>query len=228
MKKKNKRKRSSSVNYYLIAGIILVISGLILYLFVRANKTPCGNSISCQKPPKFEVEKDAVGVFHGQTVIVPNISLLKNEDVNPVLGLKTSRGEKRIYVDLSTQTLSAYEGESLFMKTPISSGLWGRTPKGEFTIWSKFRATRMSGGSGDDFYDLPNVPYVMFFSNNEVPGSAGFSLHGTYWHNNFGHAMSHGCVNMKTTDAEKIFEWADGPIDSKQGTKITIYGELPV
>jgi lipoprotein-anchoring transpeptidase ErfK/SrfK len=58
-----------------------------------------------------------------------------------------------------------------------------------------------------------------------VPGSAGFSIHGTYWHNNFGHAMSHGCVNMKTTDVAQLFEWADGPIDGKKGTTITIYGD---
>ena len=86
----------------------------------------------------------------------------------------------------------------------------------------------MSGGSGADYYNLPNVPYVMFFSNNKVPSSAGFSLHGTYWHNNFGHAMSHGCVNMKTTDAAKVFEWADAVTGGKKGTKITIYGDPPV
>ena len=88
----------------------------------------------------------------------------------------------------------------------------------------------MSGGSGADYYNLPNVPYVMFFSNNQVPASAGFSLHGTYWHNNFGHRMSHGCVNMKTTDVAKLYEWADPPTagnttranDTNPGTKVTI------
>jgi hypothetical protein len=105
------------------------------------------------------------------------------------------------------------------------TGLWGKTPKGDFTIWTKIRSTRMSGGSGADYYDLPNVPYVMFFSNDEVAASTGFSIHGTYWHNNFGHAMSHGCVNMKTTDVAKLFEWAEGPQDGKKGTVITIYSD---
>ena len=195
---------------------------------ILPKNIPCANSISCKKLPRFEVERNATGIFNNQPVPVPNIMLSKNEDTNPVLGLKTTSGEKHIYVNLETQTLSAYEGSSLFMQTPISSGLWGKTPKGDFTIWAKFRATRMSGGSGADYYDLPNVPYVMFFSNDEVPGSSGFSLHGTYWHNNFGHAMSHGCVNMKTTDAGKIYDWADAPSDGQPGTKITIYGDLPV
>ena len=197
----------------------------LLYPFLSAKNVPCANSISCKESPKFEVEENAIGTYNNQPIHVPNVILSQNENPNPVLGAQTSQGEKHIYVNLTTETLSAYEGNSLFMQTPISSGLWGKTPKGDFTIWTKFRATRMSGGSGADYYDLPNVPYVMFFSNNEVPGSAGFSIHGTYWHNNFGHAMSHGCVNMKTTDVAKLFEWADGPIDGKKGTFITIYDE---
>jgi len=164
-------------------------------------------------------------MYNNSPIHVPNISLAENENVNPVLGIQTSNGEKHIYVNLSTQTLTAYEGDKQIMQTPISSGLWGKTPMGDFTIWSKFRATRMSGGSGADYYDLPNVPYVMFFSNDVVPGSAGFSLHGTYWHNNFGHAMSHGCVNMKTTDVAKLFDWADGPANGKKGTTVTIYSD---
>lgn len=227
MKKKSKRKHKSLFPRFLI-GSAMVFLLLFIYKMILPKNLPCANSISCKKEPKFEIETNATGIFNNQPVPAPNIMLSKNEDPNPVLGLKTTLGEKHIYVNLTTQTLSAYEGGSLFMQTLISSGLWGKTPKGDFTIWSKFRATRMAGGSGADYYDLPNVPYVMFFSNDEVPGSSGFSLHGTYWHNNFGHAMSHGCVNMKTTDAGKIYDWADAPVDGQPGTKITIYGDLPI
>lgn len=197
-------------------GVVFILASL-LYPILTTKNVPCANSISCKTAPKFEIETNAIGIYNNKSVHVPNIFLTQNENVSPVLGAKTTNGKKHIYVNLTTQTLSAYEGDTLFMQTPISSGLWGKTPKGEFAIWTKFRATRMSGGSGADYYDLPNVPYVMFFSNNEVPGSSGFSLHGTYWHNNFGHSMSHGCVNMKTTDAAKIYEWSD------VGTPITIY-----
>jgi len=228
VKKKSKLKHKSSIYSKLINPLVVILFAIILYPLVTSKNIQCGNSISCKKPPKFEVETNVTGIYNNQPVFVPNISISKNEDVNPVLGIQTTLGEKHIYVNLATQTLSAYEGDSLILQTPISSGLWGKTPKGDFTIWSKFRATRMSGGSGADYYDLPNVPYVMFFSNAEVPGSSGFSLHGTYWHNNFGHSMSHGCVNMKTTDAAKIFEWADAPADGNQGTIITIYGDQPV
>jgi lipoprotein-anchoring transpeptidase ErfK/SrfK len=53
---------------------------------------------------------------------------------------------------------------------------------------------------GPGFY-LPDVPYTMYFYE-------GYGIHGTYWHNNFGHPMSHGCVNMRTSEAEWMFNWA--------------------
>jgi len=62
----------------------------------------------------------------------------------------------------------------------------------------------MSGGKKENntYYYLPNVPYTMFFYK-------GFGLHGTYWHNNFGVPMSHGCVNLPTLMAEKLFYWTE-------------------
>jgi lipoprotein-anchoring transpeptidase ErfK/SrfK len=51
-------------------------------------------------------------------------------------------------------------------------------------------------------YDLHNVPYTMYFYK-------GYGLHGTYWHNNFGTPMSHGCVNMPTEEAKWAYYWAD-------------------
>ena len=36
-----------------------------------------------------------------------------------------------------------------------------------------------------------------------------YALHGTYWHNNFGNPMSHGCVNMKTNEASWVFEYSN-------------------
>ena len=138
---------------------------------------------------------------------------------NYILG-DQSGDEKWIEIDLSDQTLRAWQGSSLFLETLVSTGKWNRTPVGEFRIWSKFKYTKMSGGSkaNNTYYYLPNVPFTMYFNG-------GYGIHGTYWHNNFGHAMSHGCVNMKTTDVAKLYEWADAPADGKKGTPITIFGE---
>lgn len=211
--------------------VIIVLVGLIYPLISKKSSTICANSLSCKESFKLKVENNAVGIFHNQKIRAPNVNLAQSEGQKSVLGTKKSQAEKHIYINLATQTLSAYEGKNLFMQTPISSGLWGRTPTGEFRIAIKLRSTLMAGGSGDDYYYLPNVPYVMFFGNSQIPASVGFSLHGTYWHNNFGHPMSHGCINMKTSDVAKLYEWADPPTkgnttqaDNKDsGTKITIF-----
>jgi lipoprotein-anchoring transpeptidase ErfK/SrfK len=174
--------------------------------------------------------------FNNKSLNVP-LTLATVPPSVKVLG--DSNVDKKIYVDLANQRLYAYEGDKLVYDFLVSTGKWGPTPTGVFNIWGKFRYTKMSGGSTllHTYYYLPNVPYVMFFSNDEVAASRGFSLHGTYWHNNFGHPMSHGCVNMKTSEAALIYEWSDPPVpDGKTtvrstsinpGTQIIIYGTPP-
>lgn len=218
--------------------IITFISVTVLYVlmlvllkssFLRGN---CANSISCIKNLTTQVENDAVGTFAGQKVIPPKIDLAQEKTRPTVLGAETPAGPKHIYVDLTTQTLTAYQGDKLVMKTLVSTGKWGKTPTGEFTIWVTLRSTRMSGGSGADYYNLPNVPFVMFFSNNEVAKERGYSLHGAYWHNNFGYTMSHGCVNMRIVDSEALYNWVDPQptantthaTKDNPGTPITIFG----
>jgi hypothetical protein len=215
--------------------LVLVVVGSVLFGLVSWIRLPqtvvCANTLSCSSTPTLAVENDAIGIFENQAVLPPRINLAEAPTTDNVLGEETATGEKHIYVDLATQTLSAYQGDTLFMQTPISAGKWNRTPKGEFTIWIKIKSTRMSGGSGNDYYNLPNVPYVMFFYNDKVAKSTGYSFHGAYWHNNFGHAMSHGCVNMRAIDAEKLYNWATPTTTgsttyadaTNTGTKVTIY-----
>ena len=148
-------------------------------------------------------------------------------------------GQKRIEVDLTNQRLYAYEGTNRVMDFLISSGKWGRTPTGVFNIWIKLRSTKMEGGSKElgTYYYLPNVPYVMYFFNDEIPKWRGYGIHGTYWHNNFGHPMSHGCINMKTEEVEQLYFWALPDLQGKSsinasddnpGTPVIIYGEAPL
>jgi len=219
------------VSRYCISLVAIVALVALIYPLLSKHSSTCANTLSCTESLKFKVENNKVGIFNNHKVVAPNINLATVTTKPAVMGIQSKQNEKHIYINLKTQTLSAYEGKALFMETPISSGKWFPTPTGEFTIWVKIRSTRMSGGTGDDYYNLPNVPYVMFFSNDKVSASSGFSLHGTYWHNNFGHVMSHGCVNMKTTDVAKLYEWAtpvtNGPTthanNDNPGTKITIY-----
>ena len=119
----------------------------------------------------------------------------------------TSLGSKRVQLDLSLQTLTAYEGETVVLTALVSTGVRRYpTPPGEYRILRKVRIQAMSGPS----YYVPNVEWVSYFLD-------GYAIHGTYWHNNFGHPMSHGCVNMRNEDARWIYEWA--PL----GTPVSVY-----
>ncbi|MCP4541233.1 MAG: L,D-transpeptidase family protein [Chloroflexi bacterium] len=107
--------------------------------------------------------------------------------------------ERWIDVDLSEQLLTAYEGQMPVHSYLISTGLPATpTPVGQFRIWIKLRYDDMAGA---DYY-IEDVPFVMYFYG-------GYGLHGVTWHGNFGHPMSHGCVNQPTDQAEWLFDFAD-------------------
>jgi lipoprotein-anchoring transpeptidase ErfK/SrfK len=164
-------------------------------------------------------EKAKIAFFENKELIIPDQKNLLVNLNTKVLG--ENSGDKRIEVNLTEQKLYAYEGEKLVYNFLISSGLWNRTPTGTFKIWIKVRSQKMSGGSKElgTYYYLPNVPYVMFFYNDDVAKKTGYSLHGTYWHDNFGTPMSHGCINMKTTEIAQLYPWVE--ID----TPVIIYGK---
>ncbi|MEW5870343.1 MAG: L,D-transpeptidase [Chloroflexota bacterium] len=126
--------------------------------------------------------------------------------------------KKRIEVSLPEQTLRAYEDDVLAYEARISSGIPNNrldrdelptaTPEGRFKIYSKMPSKHMGSVAGgaeveeNGGFSLPGVPWTCFFRS---PG--GYALHGTYWHNNFGLQMSHGCVNMRNEDAKWLFRW---------------------
>jgi hypothetical protein len=111
-------------------------------------------------------------------------------------------GEKWIDVNLTSQTLVAYEGSSPVFQSLVSSGT-SRYPTvtGQFRVWLRFASQDMNGYRLGYDYFLQDVPYVQYFFED-------YALHGTYWHNNFGTPMSHGCVNLPTPAAEWLFHWA--------------------
>ena len=129
----------------------------------------------------------------------------------PPSNVNAAPGERWIDVNLTTQSLTAYEGDQPVLTTYISSGIWPYlTVTGQFQIYIRYQSQDMNGYRlGYDYY-LEDVPYVMYFYKD-------FALHGTYWHNNFGNPMSHGCVNMITADAQWLFNW------SSYGTVVNVH-----
>lgn len=124
----------------------------------------------------------------------------------------SAKPQKSIVISISQQMLWAYKGKQVVLNSYVSTGRTGfDTPVGSFAVLTKLPSQTMEGVIGGEYYNVPNVPDVMYFTNE------GHALHGTYWHNNFGTPMSHGCVNLPMDVAAWLYDWA--PV----GTPVLIY-----
>ena len=224
--------KRSKVFLFVLPMAVLVAGGI---LFFSAQKYIASLSCGCGPPSaeatgEFESTPEQA-IFNNQPVETRLAELTPSPDVlrlqeGAVLG--ATDDSRWIEIDLSDQKLYAHEGDRIAYEFLVSTGKWAPTPTGEFRIWIKLRYTKMSGGvrGTGTYYYLPNVPYTQYFYK-------GFGLQGTYWHNNFGHPMSHGCVNMRTPDAETLFYWTSPPVPQgvnivyptkdNPGTKVVIH-----
>jgi lipoprotein-anchoring transpeptidase ErfK/SrfK len=124
----------------------------------------------------------------------------------------TVSGELWIEVNLSAQYMTVWDGSNVLAETYVSTGRDGfDTPPGTFYVNSKLEFQTMEGVLGGEYYNVPDVPWVMYFTD------LGHAIHGTYWHDNFGTPMSHGCINLPMDFAEWLYGIAD------IGTRIEIH-----
>lgn len=139
--------------------------------------------------------------------IVPDTPTSEYVTPKPAAESAVGNGKRWIDVDLTNQSLYAYEGDVIVNSFIVSTGTWlTPTVTGSYKIYVKYRSASMSGPG----YYLPDVPYIMYFFGD-------YGLHGTYWHNNFGTPMSHGCVNLRTEDAQWLYSW------SSVGTVVNVH-----
>lgn len=142
-----------------------------------------------------------------------HIRQIRGTELRP-LSPHLQEDEKRIEISLDSQTLTAYEGSQIVLHTRVSTGIPTKgpspngiptdTPRGRFHVQTKMPSRHMGDGeltSDIEAYELLGVPWVCFFHKD------GLALHGTYWHNNFGYKMSHGCVNLRNRDALWLYRW---------------------
>ncbi len=152
---------------------------------------------------------------------------ITNEDLSPI---RPEVEDKRIVVDLLHQTLSCFEGKDEVYFCRVSTGakfdMYGNpvdkwaTPVGLHRITRKYISLQMSGGTTGAGYDLPGIAWTSIFA------TGGVAIHSTFWHNNFGDPMSHGCVNCTPEDAHWIFRWTTPEVVYDPGmVDVTITGQ---
>lgn len=147
---------------------------------------------------------------------------LSQEEIAPI---HPEVAGKRVVVHIGHQTLSCFEGSDEVYFSLVSTGIqtdmngnatpqW-ETPLGARPIWRKLISVHMSGGSTGGGYDLAGVSWTSLFEGN------GVAIHSTFWHNNFGEEMSHGCVNAAPEDAKWVFRWTT-PLVSYNPGDVTV------
>jgi len=160
---------------------------------------------------------------------------IAKEELSPI-SPEVPPEKKSIEVSLLDQTMTAYEDGKVVRHAKVStglpdlvqnSGLSTVTPRGDFKIDPKVPSKHMGDGrmtSEINAYELPGVPWVSFFVHD-----IGVAFHGTYWHDNFGARMSHGCVNMRCEDAKWLYRWSAPAANSHDwtikgmGTRVKVY-----
>jgi hypothetical protein len=138
--------------------------------------------------------------------------------------------QKRIKLDLKTETVTAYEYDKPVFSTLVSTGLAeGSTPLGTFKTHRKRPYRRMVLQSGDRNvdYDLPGVPWVSYIT------MSGVAFHGAYWHSNWGYRMSNGCINMRSPDAKWLYRWCNPTVPAdveylvgETGTRVDVVYDM--
>jgi L,D-transpeptidase catalytic domain len=135
-----------------------------------------------------------------------HLRLFLDDELTP-LSPEVSDDQKKIEVHLDRQLLVAQEYGNPVFVTRIASGAVFRngtytTPRGRFMTYHKRPTRHMAAGDlTSNGFDLPGVPWVMYITES------GISLHGTYWHNDFGRPRSHGCINLSPVAAKWLFRW---------------------
>lgn len=157
-----------------------------------------------------------------------HIRLIPNEELTP-LSPDVPGENKLVEVRLNDQLLLAYENGKVVFATRISTGakkMSGKytTPDGDFITFHKRPTRHMAAGDiASNGFDLPGVPWVLYITKG------GISFHGTYWHNDYGHPHSHGCINLAPQVAKWLYRWTLPSVPPEKplvygyvGTKVTI------
>jgi len=150
-------------------------------------------------------------------VLSENLRPVTDDELTPI-NLEVAPQNKSIEISIAHQSLRALEYGNIIKDFYVSTGRVSNnfnpdiiptdTPRGDHIIRTKKPSVHMGDGSlrsdaSDTYETLPGVPWVSYFEPQ-----TGVAIHGTYWHNNYGTVMSHGCINMLPEDAKWIYRWS--------------------
>ncbi len=150
-------------------------------------------------------------------VLAEHLRRVTEDELTPI-NIGVAPQDKSIEISIDYQSLRALEYGKVIKDFYVSTGKVSNnlnkdiiptdTPKGDHIVRTKKPSVHMGDGSlrsdaSEAYETLPGVPWVSYFEPR-----TGVAIHGTYWHNNYGTVMSHGCINMLPEEAKWIYRWS--------------------
>ena len=201
--------------------------GALDFAWVMVDRAPVYGSMARGKPTGQRARFEVVAVREERAQAGGAMVRISDDGATPALWMDrrvlakpslsprpagVADAERWIDVELASQTLVAYEGSTPVFETLVSTGKGApgtdtATHPGTFHVWVKLTTSTMdnletngsdSASAADRRYSMEDVPWVQFFDK-------GIALHGVFWHSDFGHVHSHGCVNLAPADARWLF-----------------------
>lgn len=163
----------------------------------------------------------ATAVDHAHNISRVNVGGIRLNPIPPTDGPGGVRlyanGGKEIVVVLSQQTLYAYNGTHLDLKTYVTTGNPALpTPTGTYSVLAKYHPYEMVSPwpVGSEYYYAPSwMSYAMLFRDG------GYFLHDAPWRSAFGpgtngpgqpgtnYGGTHGCVNIPLPAMTYLWNW---------------------
>ena len=176
--------------------------------------------------PWYELWDDLSGLsYFVKAYTVRQVTKEELEPIHP----EVPADQKRLVLELAHQVVRAYEFDKPIWEAQFATGLVdGSTPVGRWMTHRKRPCRRMVGPD----YDLPGVPWVSYITLD------GVAFHGAFWHSNWGHVMSNGCINMKSIEAKWLYRWTAPQVPFENyfyseavGTRVDVvtgFGDVPL
>ena len=193
-----------------------------IYIFYGSNHWVTGVAQAEDGKYYYKIEEDRWQDIY--FVPAECLHFFSAEELKPI-STKVSAETKRLEVDLEKQQVTAFENEKTVFQSKISSGYRDSskdysTPPGEYRITLKRPSRHMTHSDplSDADGDLYGVPWMCNFTDT------GIAFHGTYWHNEFTHPRSHGCINLPIEAARWIYLWCEPPVPAGEMKYVTREG----
>jgi len=157
------------------------------------------------------IAEQTLTLWEGKTpVFATLVSTGRPQFGDPDKTTASPRGIYHVYAKHISATMDSDEGSGQRMNKDkeLKPGDKGYVPsKGDGVYGVTLRR-------GHGLFKLRDVPYIQYFHKN-------YALHAAYWHDVFGIARSHGCINLAPADALRVFKFT-GPVvpDGWHGVKV--------